>query len=60
MGFSLLRRSVSRRYGGAAGVLFVLITCTQFHVPFWMGRTLPNMFALLPGMYCIVLRGSLR
>ncbi|KAI0094379.1 Alg9-like mannosyltransferase family-domain-containing protein [Irpex rosettiformis] len=48
IGFSLLRRAVSRRYGGAAGVLFVLITCTQFHLPFWMSRTLPNMFALLP------------
>ncbi|KAI0347804.1 hypothetical protein BDW22DRAFT_1365043 [Trametopsis cervina] len=48
LGFSLLRRAVSRRYGGPTGVLFVLFTCTQFHIPFWMGRTLPNMFALLP------------
>ncbi|EKM61314.1 glycosyltransferase family 22 protein [Phanerochaete carnosa HHB-10118-sp] len=47
-GFSYLRRSVSHRYGGIAGVMFVLLTITQFHIPFWMGRTLPNMFALLP------------
>ncbi|PSR76658.1 hypothetical protein PHLCEN_2v8255 [Hermanssonia centrifuga] len=48
VGLSLLRRGVSRRYGGPAGVLFVLLTCTQFHLPFYMGRTWPNMFALLP------------
>ncbi|KAJ3555425.1 hypothetical protein NM688_g2582 [Phlebia brevispora] len=48
IGFSLLRRAVSRRFGGPTGVWFVVLTCTQFHVPFWMGRTLPNMFALLP------------
>ncbi|GJE85804.1 glycosyltransferase family 22 protein [Phanerochaete sordida] len=48
LGFCYLRRSVSRRYGGMAGFLFVLLTITQFHLPFWMGRTLPNMFALLP------------
>ncbi|KIK61287.1 glycosyltransferase family 22 protein [Collybiopsis luxurians FD-317 M1] len=24
------------------------ITISQFHVPFWMGRTLPNMFAMIP------------
>ena len=28
LGFSYIRRSVSRRYGGIAGVLFVLLTVT--------------------------------
>ncbi|CCM00069.1 uncharacterized protein FIBRA_02096 [Fibroporia radiculosa] len=46
--FCLLRRAVSRRFGGPTGVLFALLTCTQFHLPFWVGRTLPNMFALFP------------
>ncbi|KAI0067225.1 alpha-1,6-mannosyltransferase subunit [Artomyces pyxidatus] len=44
----LLRRSVARRFGRLAGVFFALLTCTQSHLPFWMGRTLPNMFALAP------------
>ena len=56
LGLCLLRRSVSRRFGHLAAVLFVLLTCSQFHVPFWMGRTLPNMFAFLPGTYLCLCR----
>ncbi|KAJ7821541.1 glycosyltransferase family 22 protein [Mycena olivaceomarginata] len=37
-----------RRFGRPAGFYYTLIACSQFHVPFWMGRTLPNMFALFP------------
>jgi alpha-1,6-mannosyltransferase len=48
-GLCYLRRAVSRRFGRLTGLFFTLFTCSQFHVPFWMGRTLPNMFALLPG-----------
>ncbi|KAI0925707.1 hypothetical protein AcV5_008372 [Taiwanofungus camphoratus] len=54
-----MRRAISRRFGGPTSVLFVLLTCTQFHLPFWMGRTLPNMFALFPvnlGLYMLVNR----
>ncbi|KAL0953154.1 hypothetical protein HGRIS_004417 [Hohenbuehelia grisea] len=47
-GLILIRRSTSARFGRQAGLFFTLLTMTQFHVPFWMGRTLPNMFALLP------------
>ncbi|KAH9943363.1 Alg9-like mannosyltransferase family-domain-containing protein [Epithele typhae] len=48
IGLCLLRRAVSRRFGRLTSVMFALLSCTQFHLPFWMGRTLPNMFALLP------------
>ncbi|OSC97695.1 glycosyltransferase family 22 protein [Trametes coccinea BRFM310] len=47
-GLCLLRRAISRRFGGPTSVLFVILTLTQFHLLFWMGRTLPNMFALIP------------
>ncbi|KAH8990246.1 glycosyltransferase family 22 protein [Lactarius akahatsu] len=45
-GLCFLRRAVARRFGRSTSVLFALITVSQFHLPFWMGRTLPNMFAL--------------
>ena len=51
VGFSYWRRSLADRYGRKTSFLFVVITICQFHLPFWMGRTLPNMFALLPGMF---------
>ncbi|KAF8175824.1 alpha-1,6-mannosyltransferase subunit [Pholiota molesta] len=44
----LIRRSTGRRFGTNAGVLFTLLTCSQFHYLFWMGRTIPNMFAAIP------------
>ncbi|KAF8486292.1 glycosyltransferase family 22 protein [Russula ochroleuca] len=42
----LLRRAVARRFGRLTSLLFTLITVSQVQVPFWMGRTLPNMLAL--------------
>ena len=53
VGLIALRRAVSRRFGRPMGFMFVLLTITQFHLPFWMGRTLPNMFALLPGVFLL-------
>ncbi|QRV89538.1 glycosyltransferase family 22 protein [Ceratobasidium sp. AG-Ba] len=47
-GLSLIHRAVRRRFSTQAAFWFVILTCTQFHLPFWIGRTLPNMFALLP------------
>ncbi|KXN86066.1 putative Dol-P-Man:Man(7)GlcNAc(2)-PP-Dol alpha-1,6-mannosyltransferase [Leucoagaricus sp. SymC.cos] len=34
------------RFGHTTAAFFVLLTCSQFHLLFWMGRTLPNMFIL--------------
>ncbi|KAJ7658514.1 Alg9-like mannosyltransferase family-domain-containing protein [Mycena rosella] len=48
VGLCFIRHAVSRRFGRPTGLFYTLLTCSQFHVPFWMGRTLPNMFALLP------------
>ncbi|KAJ7286958.1 glycosyltransferase family 22 protein [Mycena rebaudengoi] len=48
LGLCLIRHAISRRFGRPTGLYYTLLTCSQFHVPFWMGRTLPNMFALLP------------
>ncbi|KZO90713.1 glycosyltransferase family 22 protein [Calocera viscosa TUFC12733] len=44
-GLCVLRRATSRRFGSTAGLLFIVLSCSQFHVPFWLSRTLPNMFA---------------
>ncbi|ELU40128.1 alg9-like mannosyltransferase family domain-containing protein [Rhizoctonia solani AG-1 IA] len=53
-GLILIRRAVERRFGRGTSALFTLLTCTQFHLPFWIGRTLPNMFALLPASTLII------
>ncbi|EJU04812.1 hypothetical protein DACRYDRAFT_87050 [Dacryopinax primogenitus] len=41
----MLRKETSNRFGYTAGLWFTVLSCTQFHVPFWLSRTLPNMFA---------------
>ncbi|KZT01550.1 glycosyltransferase family 22 protein [Laetiporus sulphureus 93-53] len=51
----MLRRAVSHRFGSSTSALFVILSCTQFHLPFWMGRTLPNMFALFPANVALYL-----
>ncbi|KIY72463.1 glycosyltransferase family 22 protein [Cylindrobasidium torrendii FP15055 ss-10] len=46
LGLCAIQRVVSRRFGRLTALFFVLLTISQFQLPFWMGRTLPNMFAL--------------
>ncbi|CDZ96978.1 Protein involved in dolichol pathway for N-glycosylation (mannosyltransferase family) [Phaffia rhodozyma] len=41
-----LSRSISIRYGSISGRFFLLLCSTQFHLPFYMGRSLPNFLAL--------------
>ncbi|KAJ3720049.1 Alg9-like mannosyltransferase family-domain-containing protein [Lentinula raphanica] len=45
LSLSFLRRSLSRRFGPRTSWCFTLLTLSQFHVPFWMSRTIPNMYA---------------
>ncbi|KAJ3965102.1 Alg9-like mannosyltransferase family-domain-containing protein [Lentinula raphanica] len=45
LSLSFLRRSLSRRFGPRTSWCFTLLTLSQFHVLFWMSRTIPNMYA---------------
>lgn len=44
----MVRRGVARRFGRPTALFFAILTCTQFHLPFYASRTLPNSFALIP------------
>ncbi|KAH6913509.1 alpha-1,6-mannosyltransferase subunit [Coprinopsis sp. MPI-PUGE-AT-0042] len=46
LGLCFIRRAISKRFGSLTSLFFTLLTCSQFQLPFWMGRTVPNMFAL--------------
>ncbi|GAA5962677.1 hypothetical protein JCM3765_006163 [Sporobolomyces pararoseus] len=40
-----LARRVRYAFGAKLARAFILITATQFHLPFWISRTVPNMIA---------------
>ena len=44
--FARLRRALATRLGHSVGDAFMLLTALQFHLPFYMSRTLANTFAL--------------
>ena len=46
LSFLYFKGAVARRYGSDTGTFLVLVTCCQFHLPFYLTRTLPNTFAL--------------
>lgn len=44
-----LARRLKDTFNARACRQFLFLTACQFHIPFWMGRTIPNMFAFGPG-----------
>ncbi|KAH8831372.1 glycosyltransferase family 22 protein [Flagelloscypha sp. PMI_526] len=50
-----IRHAVARRFGRPTSFFFALLSISQFHLPFWMGRTIPNMYALVPVNYATFL-----
>jgi hypothetical protein len=59
-GLRRMRIAVERRFDTFTSTLFQLFAIIQFHTPFWMGRTLPNMFAFSPGKFFDVQAGVLQ
>ncbi|EFN54879.1 hypothetical protein CHLNCDRAFT_8393, partial [Chlorella variabilis] len=43
---ALVQRTIRRQLGGATAAAFMLLTALQFHLPFYLSRTLPNVLAM--------------
>ena len=46
-----LRRTVQREFGRLTSLFFALVCITQFHMMFWMSRTVPNTYAFVLGAF---------
>jgi len=44
----VLRAAVEQKLGRRVGIAFVVLTATQFHLPFYASRPLANTYALIP------------
>ncbi len=43
---ALLQRAVRRQFGPVTAAAYMLLTALQFHLPFYLSRTLPNVLAM--------------
>ncbi|KAL1667227.1 Alg9-like mannosyltransferase family-domain-containing protein [Schizophyllum commune] len=50
-----LRRTVQREFGRLTSLFFALVCITQFHMMFWMSRTVPNTYAFVLATMSIAL-----
>ncbi|KAL1671841.1 Alg9-like mannosyltransferase family-domain-containing protein [Schizophyllum commune] len=50
-----LRRTVQRQFGRLTSLFFALVCITQFHMMFWMSRTVPNTYAFVLATMSIAL-----
>ena len=41
-----IQQVLRKQFGSTLATAFVIVTAVQFHLPFYMSRTLPNTFAL--------------
>lgn len=51
MSFNHLATTVQQKYGTAVRSWFILLSLSQFHIPYYAGRTLPNFMAMPGGAY---------